>query len=283
MDDLILRCHCASMPRRHPHPLPVAHIGWLARKTSTVDVVFQTFNFSFILRGSGWYELDGRRFPVTAPAVITQWPGPRLRYAPTPDWEELYLIYPDSAQDALARCKFLSPTRRWWPLADADALHPGLSELRELLRRPRPEEAVDRIDRCCERLICESLLAAGPRPDPDTTRPETAVREIRRIIERDPLAEHDLAALARERGLSEPWFRRLWRRHYGVPPHRYAMELRLRLACRRLVEGREPIGAIANGLGYPDPLYFARIFKAFTGESASAYRSRHHHEADLAR
>lgn len=268
MDDFTI--HLAPVPRRHPAAAQVAVVSHLPRKRARVEHGFASWNFSFILAGSGDFAVGDERWPITAPCVITQKPDRPYRYGPPPGswWEELYLIYPRDQGDALHRLGLMAEGREWWRVGRSGALHPLLRELRSLVAEGSAQ--VDRIDRVCERLVLESLLAAS---HDEPRGPEAAVAAIRHRVEMDPLAERDFDLLAREHGLSPTHFRRCWNEAVGTPPARYRSELLLRRACRELVETRRPIARIARELGFADPLYFSRRFRAFAGMAPSAYRS----------
>jgi len=262
-----LSTHCEPYPRRYPGALRVSRIGYVARKRVLVDHAFGTWNFSFVLSGHGRYQHEGVEHELRAPCVLTQWPGPRHVYGPDEWWEELFLIYPPDAGETLRRMGIDSPRRPFWHLAEAGGVRTALRELSALVQDAAGN--IDRIDRCCERMLLESLLAARPRP---VTGPMAEVLAIRHEVEMGWRDEHDFGALARARGLSPTHFRRLWNRQVGCPPQRHLIRLRLREACRQLVEGDRQIADIARSCGFADPLYFARRFRSAYGMSASAYR-----------
>ena len=60
-----------------------------------------------------------------------------------------------------------------------------------------------------------------------------------------------------------------------MPPARYVMNLRMREACRLLVETDKTVAEIADILSFEDPLYFSRRFSKMMGTPASDYRRRH--------
>jgi AraC-like DNA-binding protein len=259
--------HCDRHPRRHPAALAVAHVGFLPGKRYRVRHGFRSCNFSFILAGRGTFLWQGRQHPVSAPCVLAQWPGLECDYGPQGAWDEIFLIYPAAAQGELERVGFLDRQRPFWHLG-ANALHPQVAELRQLaMQQPPP---VDRLDRVCERLVLESLLAAQP-----AGQPADAVALVRARIEADPLAEHDVESLARAEGLSLPHFRRLWLRALGCPPARYQARLRMAAACRLLATSEDTVEAVARAVGFPDPLHFSRRFRALVGEAPTAYRRRY--------
>lgn len=270
--------HLAHVRRRFPSRLPIGSIGYVRQKRSVVDHDFQTFNFSFILKGTGFYDIDGHRHQVEAPTVLTQWPGPIMNYGPDTTWEELFLIYHAEHSEYLHDLGFLNDERRIWRIGEAGGLQTHLRELLGLCQHDA-EKQIDRIDRCAERLVMESLLVASRHA---AKGPRAAVRAIRQAVEVSILDDHDFDALARERGLSPTHFRRLWGKMVGVPPARYVTQLRLRRACQMLVETEQSISKIAEHCGFLDSLYFARRFKSFTGLTASTYRERYRVHISLA-
>jgi AraC-like DNA-binding protein len=270
----VFSLHLQPLGRRHPSELPVAHIGNMPEKSHLVRRDFSTYNFSFVLRGTGFYEWRGTRYPVRAPAVLRQWPAEPMHYGPQGTWHELFVAYAPTTADTLDRLGYIGKDRPLWSIGDARGLQPHLDDLSTLLSNTAAlADQIDRIDRCCEQLILESLMAVAAAPT--ESRPDR-VAAVRRWVETHWRKDHDFDELARRHGLSPTHFRRLWQRSVGIPPHRFLIEERLRHACRALVQTDGPISDIARKHGFTDPLYFSRRFRAFTGESASTYRRRYH-------
>lgn len=99
--------------------------------------------------------------------------------------------------------------------------------------------------------------------------------KLRRVT--DWMAEHlaeefSLARLARQVGMSESHFNRLFKRATGVPPSQYQIKLRMDAARRLLRESGCSVIEIGNEIGYSNPSHFARLFRKETGVSPSDYR-----------
>jgi AraC-like DNA-binding protein len=265
--------HLQPLGRRHPSELQVAHIGNMPEKSHVVRRQFSTYDYSFVIRGTGFYELRGTRYPVRGPTVLRQWPAEPMHYGPQRTWHELYVVYSPTAVDTLARLGYLAADRPLWSIVDARGVQRCLDDLSRLFSKPDElADQIDRIDRCCEQLLLESLLGAA---EPPTEGSADRVASVRRRVETHWRDDHDFDELARHQGLSPTHFRRLWQRGVGVPPHRFLIEERLRHACRALVQTDAPVAEIARTHGFADPLYFSRRFRAFTGENASTYRRRY--------
>lgn len=72
--------------------------------------------------------------------------------------------------------------------------------------------------------------------------------------------------------VSETYFRKLFKKQYGLPPSTYIIVQRIKLAKKLLENGEEEtIAAVAQRCGYRDPLYFSRLFKKWVGLSPREY------------
>jgi AraC-like DNA-binding protein len=113
------------------------------------------------------------------------------------------------------------------------------------------------------RELAGAVLGSGatmPVPDP-------APRALLRA--RDYIAAHASARIGLEEvaavaGLT-PWhFARAFRRHFGIPPHRFQLGLRIDLARRLLADG-VPGSEVAHRTGFADQSHLIRCFKRMTG------------------
>ncbi len=261
------------MPRRYPTGLPVQSIGYVACKRDHIRHPFETFNFSLIVSGQGFYHFRGERFDVRGPCVITQWPGEPMDYGPVPGgaWEELYLIYDAATLAEFGRRNLAQLHKPWWPIRRDSQVFEQLEHLLELVRDTPRDGVADRIDRACERLLVETRLGENRPP---AGREEQVIRRIRQEVRERLFESPDFDALARRYGLSAATFRRYWNRYVHEPPARYVMKLRMREARRLLVETDLTVAEVALRTGFEDPLYFSRSFRRLTGIPPSHYRAR---------
>ena len=79
------------------------------------------------------------------------------------------------------------------------------------------------------------------------------------------------ATLAAQLCYSEVYFRKLFTSVYGCSPHRYILNLRMRLAKQLLADGILSISAVAEQCGFSSVYHFSRTFKQFVGISPSEY------------
>lgn len=82
----------------------------------------------------------------------------------------------------------------------------------------------------------------------------------------------ELADAAREAGLSDYHFLRVFAGVLGVTPKQYVIRARLRHAARRLASGDEPITDVALAVGFGDLSNFVRTFHRAAGVSPRRFR-----------
>lgn len=78
--------------------------------------------------------------------------------------------------------------------------------------------------------------------------------------------------MGREIGRSDIQTIRIFKREFGVTPHRFLLELKLNAASELLNGSARTIKEIAVALGFDDEYYFARIFKKYKGISPGMFR-----------
>ena len=78
--------------------------------------------------------------------------------------------------------------------------------------------------------------------------------------------------LAERCGISEVYFRKLFKSHFGQSPKQYILGLRLQKAKLLLLENDRKIWEIAECCGFESNAHFCRIFKDQLGTTPSAYR-----------
>lgn len=101
-----------------------------------------------------------------------------------------------------------------------------------------------------------------------------AQEHLRRHLDQ-PLRVGDLARAA---GLSTSHFSALFRAATGGGVLEYLKRLRMARACELLITTPRTVGEVAAAVGYEDPFYFSRQFRAVHGCSPVQYRAeRGHH------
>jgi transcriptional regulator GlxA family with amidase domain len=100
----------------------------------------------------------------------------------------------------------------------------------------------------------------------------------------DNYARGDVVAeLVRRAGLPKRTFDRRFKRATGYAPLAYVQALRVEEAKQMLETGDTAVEAVANEVGYEDPVSFRRLFRRLTGMTPAAYRRKFQLPPELGR
>ncbi|MGN7773805.1 AraC family transcriptional regulator [Phyllobacterium sp. 22552] len=91
-------------------------------------------------------------------------------------------------------------------------------------------------------------------------------------LHQQPGRDWSVEKLAAECNISRSVFAERFQSTIGIPPLRYAADLRMRLASQWLTRDKLAIDTVAHKLGYTSQAAFSRAFKRITGHSPGASR-----------
>ncbi len=84
----------------------------------------------------------------------------------------------------------------------------------------------------------------------------------------------DIRQMAEADHLSASRYRAVFKKYTGLSPRNYVIELRIKRACELIIQTDLTFKEIANAVGWPDQLYFSRIFRERIGYTPGAYRAQ---------
>lgn len=86
--------------------------------------------------------------------------------------------------------------------------------------------------------------------------------------------EIDFRQYAESLFLSYSHFVHLFTKATGTSPHKFLLQVRIDKAKNFLLHTSMNISEVSSHVGFSDPLYFSRLFRKYTGQSPSEYRSK---------
>ena len=106
-----------------------------------------------------------------------------------------------------------------------------------------------------------------------------AYQKLKDWLDRDKKAAEELA---KQCGLSEPHFRRVFREYVSMPPIDYLNSVRIREACRMMDRRDCPMDLVASDCGFSSVSSFTRNFRKFMGTTPYQWKlQREKHENRL--
>jgi len=88
------------------------------------------------------------------------------------------------------------------------------------------------------------------------------------------LGEFDVNEYAAAANMSKDRFSVLFKQHFGYPPYKYQIVLKMNEAVALLTHTNLPINRISDMLGFSNQLYFSNAFKKHTGMSPTEARNQ---------
>ncbi|MEU9096205.1 AraC family transcriptional regulator [Streptomyces sp. NPDC048361] len=218
--------------------------------------------------GGGWFRgPDGRRVPVTAPALIWLTPGVPHHYGadPVTGWDESFVDFAGPATTTYTELGYIDPDRPVVPLSDTVGAHAAVGRIARAARRGNPLLEVETAAAVHELLVALRRSRADVAPDGDPVLDSLA---------RDAFQPLSVAEHAARHGMTPAELRTAVRRAAGCSPKDYLLGIRLGRAKELLAATELPVAAIARRIGYDDPAYFSRLFTRRVGIAPVRFREQ---------
>ena len=146
------------------------------------------------------------------------------------------------------------------------------NRLTDLLRQPGREAAGAQAVGEILAEIYRSLPSAGTSPAEARRAAVTppALESVRALIEARAAERLPVRVLAASAGMSAYRLIRAFKRRYGLTPHAYQLDCRIRCARELIKRGTPPV-EVAGELGFSDQSHFQRAFKARVAATPGQY------------
>ena len=215
------------------------------------------YQVTFVDRGHGWIECDGRRSALSAGEIAVFPPGAvHAIGADTAVWSFRALLVPDSAFDG-------SPVANG-PLTSARAVA-AFTLLHSAIRdQGDAHHNLRRLGSALSRVAAPLTAIPAPSVSMQVSRMR---RHLDTVLDR-PVALAELAELADG---SPTHVARRFAREVGLPPHAYHVQARIANAKGLLRQGMPP-GAAALAAGFSDQSHFNRHFVRIVGMTPGGFR-----------
>jgi AraC-like DNA-binding protein len=245
--------------------------GHLRERPAGVDQAI----FIYCTKGGGWCDFKGSRHPVKAGDLLVLPPGTPHAYGAegTRPWSIFWFHVQGALLGDWLGELDAGGGRLVKPIGEAAQVLALFEETLAVL-----EQGYTRFQMLSASQSLAHLLAVLIREHrhavPETPAVPQKIAQTIAYMKQHldlPLSLDALAGLA---NLSRSRYVELFRQQTGFAPIDYFIRLRMHQACRMLDNTRLSIKAIANALGYADPLYFSRRFRAVNEKSPLEYRKQ---------
>ena len=235
-----------------------------------------TFSVGVIMGGISTYANGRLRERVGPGSVVVV--NPEEVHACNPvdgqPWA-YHMLFLDTAWLARQQAALGRPAGRdFQPFSTAASRDPllaeGLMRLQALLHDGQAEQLEKESAAVAFAALLQARLDPAPRaPAESDDRLARAAEFIADNCTR-PLALGDICAAA---GLSESYLIRAFQRRYGLTPHAFLIDRRIRYSRERLRRGH-PIAEVAADAGFADQAHLHRAFKRLVAATPGQYRAQ---------
>ena len=253
----------------HAHYPPAPHPQGYGYEWPNARVL-QEFQCIYIVRGDGIFEsVATGRVKVEAGKLYFLLPDQWHRYRPDPEtgWDEYWVSFDGYMPRRLLEQGILSPNQ-----AVCDV---GLDE--SILRCYK--DLIDVID--ADRIGCRQIAAtltaqliararAATRVDDEPA--QKMLRDAVFYIEQNVNRPIGFKQLAERLNIGYSSFRHEFKRHIGLSPKQYHLQLRISKAKSLLTNTTLTVSEIAEALNFGSPYYFMKLFKKRVEMSPTQWR-----------
>ncbi len=232
------------------------------------------FQLLTIQRGGGWFEsAPSGRIRIEEGAAFVLYPGVWHRYAPDEQtgWDESWIELEGPVLDRLRDVGELDERRPVF-LGALSADVAGLMRECHDLADVQPPGYGGQLSAAALRVVSLVVASRAMEERPPSQAQEVVRRAKIRLLEGfdEPLRIRDVA---RELGIAESHFRRIFKASTGLSPKEYLIDLRLR-QVRILLRGSPlTLGEIAARTGYDSAYHLSAEFKKRVGIAPSQWRA----------
>lgn len=240
------------------------------------------YELEYYLRSDGGITVDGRFLPFSAGEINIRKPGQVVQGVPP---YECYILLVDVTGNTSRSHDFLFGRPE-----ESQELYenPLLNRLPDKLAPAKKELISGLFESILQNQASTSELAAfqvrsslyflfselfRETENQQITGNTAVIREAVRFIRQHFAEAVSIDSMIDASGMSRSCFHRRFLEETGQTPGQFLASLRMEQAKNLLCFTRTPVGEIGALCGYPDHVYFSRIFRRHIGMSPSAYRS----------
>jgi AraC-like DNA-binding protein len=241
----------------------------VSREADSLD----NFSIHFVLAGTGFVEIDGKKYPLQKGDAFLYFPQQAQRYYSSKDnpWNVRWVhFYGSTLHTFLSEIGFGRFTL--WRLPDLVKLE---KTHEQLLQEAEANSflQLSQLSTLSYAFLSTFTTMAVPKESKAKQELDLRIQALLPKMQEKAPEPFDLEYWAKETGVSTYYFCRLFKRVTQMTPMAFITLCRLQWSKQLLLEEKNlPIKEIADKSGYPNPSYFNKLFLENEGMTPTKYR-----------
>lgn len=256
-------CKFSAMPE---NPVcEITPINFVLEKTDVEkeERIRSVYRIHVVTQGRGVFTCDKRGFDVEKGDVFFAFPGSLFSIKGDSDLEYAYISFLGLGAPALIR--------RIMPVIDGYKVFKGHEDLIPIWKKALKMTNNKNVDLVAKGVL--ELSASALIVIPPSVQERDVISKIECYVRENfslPITLKDIAA---KFGYNEKYLSKLFREKTGMYFKDYLLNLRINAACGIMELKTKSVKEIAIECGFPDPLYFSKVFRKKMGVSPSEFKS----------
>lgn len=223
----------------------------------------------YIIKGKGTYQAKGNEFALAANESFIIFPQTEVCYYPDPDdpWEYVWIEFKGDDAESLVSLTSLRPDHPVTGKAPANLL-PLFAIIENANVKPFERMRSTARLRLLMSYYAEYFPARAMVHPPDYV--WAAKEYIAHNYWRESLTVMDITRFV---SVERSYLYRLFKEKTGMSVSAYVTSFRMGRACELLRTSGLSVKSVACSVGYPDQLYFSKVFKKTTSFTPSEYKA----------
>ena len=223
---------------------------------------------TYVVSGKATLTANHHNYPLSAGDVYIMFPESGVSYVTDPavPWSIRWVTLTGTQLQELLPLLGFTPQQPIVRVADPSRIERLLEMLFRKTMRADLKNKIAATALLYELLSCLAQPSASPVDN-------AVIADAVGYISRHYSEELSIHALAKRAYLNNNYFSKLFTSCVGITPQQFITRTRMEKAKELLTYTELTIGEVAVAVGFPDALYFSRVFRRYAGVSPSDFRS----------
>ena len=262
----------ASIPKAKEYPLPeMGHptgynFQWEKGR------ILSEYQIHYFTEGEGTLETDYGRFKIVPGSIMITFPGVWHRFKPSVNtgWVENYIGFNGNIVDQFFSTRWFKKEK---PIINCGTREEIIDIYYKIFTLVNEE--VPNFQLIASGMIVKLLgyiVSIKTNIGLNQSHVEKIVNEVKFLLRENVEKDFDFEEITSDLCIGYSYFRRMFKKHTGISPKQYHLQLKIMRAKDLLINSDLTIKEIAKEVGFKSVYYFSRIFKEKTSKNPSEIR-----------